>query len=240
MPERNRLAVCLGRHVYGTAAILFGIVTLAWHRALDVVAIAGIAQLLGGLVIQFRSTRKVGAALLSVVYVGLALQCIPRIIATPRVYDAWGNFFEPFSLATGAALVFGSASAWPGDGLVRVGRVLLGICAVSFTLEQALYLNQTATLVPSWLPPSPMFWAIATTIAFAAGAAALLIGMQTRRAAELLTLMIVLFGIIVWLPAIAHDPHSHANWSETADNFAIAGAMWILTDLLRRPSSRYA
>jgi len=28
------------------------------------------------------------------------------------------------------------------------------------------------------------------------------------------------------------DPHSHTNWSETAETFAIAGTAWILADLL--------
>ena len=44
--------------------------------------------------------------------------------------------------------------------------------------------------------------------------------------------MIVIFGILVWLPLLLSDPHSHTNWSETAETFAIAGTAWILADLL--------
>jgi hypothetical protein len=31
---------------------------------------------------------------------------------------------------------------------------------------------------------------------------------------------------------VLSNPHNHANWSEIAETFEIAGAMWILADLL--------
>jgi hypothetical protein len=31
---------------------------------------------------------------------------------------------------------------------------------------------------------------------------------------------------------LVSDPRSHGNWSEFAETFAIAGAAWILADLL--------
>jgi hypothetical protein len=44
--------------------------------------------------------------------------------------------------------------------------------------------------------------------------------------------MLVLFGLLVWVPILMTDSHTHANWSETAETFAIAGIAWILADLL--------
>jgi hypothetical protein len=44
--------------------------------------------------------------------------------------------------------------------------------------------------------------------------------------------MLVGFGLIVWIPLVLSDPHSHTNWSETTETFAIAGAAWILASLL--------
>src|SRR3954466_2136163 len=56
----------------------------------------------------------------------------------PQIYNSWGNFFEQFSLFTGAALVYASlAPVWSPETLNRIGRILLGICVVSFALEQA-------------------------------------------------------------------------------------------------------
>jgi hypothetical protein len=105
------------------------------------------------------------------------------------------------------------------------------MCAASFTLEQAFYLNATANLVPKWLPPSQMFWAVTTTVLFALAAVALLTNRIALLATRLLTMMLVIFGLVVWVPSVLSDPHNHANWSETVETFAIAGAAWILADL---------
>jgi hypothetical protein len=51
-------------------------------------------------------------------------------------------------------------------------------------------------------------------------------------AIRLLTMMLVIFGLLVWVPLLLSDPHNHTNWSETAETFTIAGTAWILADLL--------
>jgi hypothetical protein len=77
-----------------------------------------------------------------------------------------------------------------------------------------------------------MFWAVTTTGFFALAALALLANRMALLAARLLTMMVVSFGLLVWIPLIFSDPHNHTNWSENAETFAIAGAGWILADLL--------
>ena len=134
---------------------------------------------------------------------------------------------------TGAAIVYARlSSAWSPETLHRIGRILLGICVASFTLEQAIYLGATASLVPKWVPPSQIFWAVTTTVLFALAAVALLANRLALLAARLLTVMVVSFGLLVWVPLVLSDPHNHTNWSENAETFAIAGAAWILADLL--------
>src|ERR1700680_5234975 len=180
----------LGRHVFGVAAVAFGLITLAWPDIDDwlqlryiwnaqdgriFVYAAAAAQIVGGAAIQFHRTAKTGAVVLGAVYLVFALLCVPRIVAKPQIYNSWGNFFEQFSLVTGAAIVYaGLSTAWSGETLGRIGRILLGVCAASFALEQVVYLGPTATLVPKWLPPSQMFWAVTTTVLFALAAVALL------------------------------------------------------------------
>jgi hypothetical protein len=226
----------LGRHGFGLAALAFGIITLAWHDAHQlryIVYAASVALIFGGAAIQFRRTAKTGAVVLSAAYLIFALLCVPGIVAAPRIYNSWGNFFEQFSLLTGAAIVYARlSSAWSPGALNRIGRILLGICTASFTLEQAFYLAATAGFVPKWVPPSQMFWAVTTTVLFALAAVALLTNRMALLATRLLTLMIVSFGLLVWIPLILSDPRSHTNWSEIAETFAIAGATWILADLL--------
>jgi len=234
MPSSN-----LGRQVFGVAALASGLITLVWHDYNDshhlryIVYAASAALIFGGSAIQVGRIAKTGASALGAAYLVFVLLCVPGIVAAPQIYNSWGNFFEQFSLLTGATLVYARlSSAWSPETLHRIGRILLGICAASFTLEQAIYLNATASLVPKWIPPSQMFWAVTTTVLFALAAVALVANRMALLATRLLTMMLVIFGLLVWVPLVFSDPHSHTNWSENAETFAIAGAAWILADLL--------
>jgi hypothetical protein len=231
----------LGRHVFGVASLATGFITLAWHdyngwhqlQLRYIVYAAAAALIFGGAAIQFRRTAKTGAGVLGAAYLVFVLLCVPGIVGAPQIYNSWGNFCEQFSLVTGAAIVYARwSSTWSPETLNRIGRILLGICTASFTLEQAFYLHATASLVPKWIPPSQMFWAVTTTVLFALAAVALLANRMPLLATRLLTMMLVIFGLIVWVPLVLSDPHSHTNWSENAETFAIAGAAWILADLL--------
>jgi hypothetical protein len=229
----------LGRLVFGVAALAFGLIALVWHGYNDwhppryLIYAAATALIFGGAAIPFRRSAKTGAVVLGAVYLVFALLCVSGIVAKPQIYNSWGNFFEQFSLVTGAAIVYSHlSSAWSREIVNRIGRILLGICTTSFALEQAFYLGATANLVPKWLPPSQMFWAIATTVLFALAAVALFTNRMALLATRLLTMMLVIFGLLVWAPVLLSDPHNHTNWSETVETFAIAGTAWILADLL--------
>jgi len=224
----------LGRHVFGVAAVAAGLVGLVWHDHNPVfVYAAAAAQIPGGAALQFGRSAKVGAVVLGAVYAVFALMLVPPIVAKPRVFDPWGDFFEQFTLVIGAAIVYARfSSLWKLETLKRAGRILLGVCVISFAIYQAVHLDFTASLVPKWLPPNQMFWAVATTVAFALAAVALLANTMALLATRLLTLMLAIFGLLVWVPLLVSNPHSHTNWSETVLTFAIAGAAWILADLL--------
>ena len=217
----------------------YGLITLAWHDSNDgqhlryIVYAAAAALIFGGAAIQFRRTAKAGAAVLGAAYLLFVLLCVPGIVAAPRIYNSWGNFFEQFSLLSGAAIIYARlSSAWPPETLTRIGRILLGVCAASFTLEQAFYLDATAKFVPKWIPPTQMFWAATTTVLFALAAVALLTNRMALLASRLLTMMVLGFGLLVWVPLVLSNAHNHTNWSENAETFEIAGAVWILADLL--------
>jgi uncharacterized membrane protein YphA (DoxX/SURF4 family) len=242
--------IYLGRHVYGLAAVAFGVITFVWHdfnnwqqiRALGSVPhreiladMAAAIEIFGGVAIQWPRTARAGAFALGSIYLVFALLWVPLITAEPRVFDRWGNFFEQFSLISAALIVY--ASFGPSDSkrrgtAARIGYLFFGICVVSFTTEQLLYLSGTAAFVPKWIPPGQMFWAIATTIAFALAAIALLSGRSALLASRLLTAMLIGFGLLVWLPAPFADPYKIVNWAGNAQNLAITGAAWIVADFL--------
>ena len=233
-----------GRYVYGVAAIGSGICAFVWH---DFSALGGVPhreiliyimatlEILGGIAVQWPRTARAGAFALGAIYFSLALLGVPLIIAHPLVYNGFGNFFEQFSFVSGAVILYacsGPIAPARTARLAQIGYYSFGICVVSFALEQLFYLSPTASLVPKWIPPGPMFWAMATTAAFAVAAIALLTGFMARLASRLTTAMIVGFGLLVWLPALFADPHSFLNWSESVETLGIAATAWMVADFL--------
>lgn len=237
-----------GRHVFGLSAIAFGVLAFTWHdfsiwqqiRPLGAIAHREIllyflaaVEIVGGVAILWERTARAGAAALGAVYLFFALMWIPVFIAAP-VYNRLGSFFEQFSLVSAAMIVYVTAKPHVSAAarLARFGYYGFGVSVVSFTVEQLIYLNGTASFVPTWIPPGQMFWAITTTIAFGLGAIALLARCWALLASQLITLMIALFGVLVWLPAPFADPHSLTSWAGNAENWAICGAAWIVADYL--------
>jgi len=238
-----------GRIVLGTSAVLFGVVALMWHDSdtwqnlqhiwsLPFGTIIGeclmAAQVAGGIGMLYARTARSASVVLGIVYLCFSLACVPDIIAAANIYDKYGgSFFLFVSLFCGAIALYAATEADAARAVVfgRLARFGLGVCAISFTLGQMLLLRETAHLVPKWIPPSQMFWAILTTIAFALAGVAILINRQARLAMRLMTLMLALFGVLVWVPHLIAHPKAHFNWSECALTFLVTGATWMVADL---------
>ncbi len=234
--------------MFGASAVLFGVIALLWHDAetwqnvhhiwsLPLGTLIGgflmAAQIAGGIGILFPRTARLASLVLCVVYLCFALACVPGIIAAENIYDKFGgSFFIFFSFLCGAlALYAGKAGAASAVGISRLARVGLGVCAISFTLGQALLLRETAGLVPKWIPPNQMFWAILTTVAFAVAAIAILINVRAQLAMRLMGVMLGLFGVLVWVPHVVAQPKAHFMWSECVLTFLTTGAAWIVAEL---------
>jgi len=238
-------AVPYGRVVFGGSAVLFGVIASMWHDAQTWQELSGILRLpfgtivgdclmavliAGGILLAFPRTARFSAVVLGVVYLLFCLASIRGIIAAPKVFDEYDGFFEQFCLLCGAlgAYAVTETNAARSAAIGTAARVGLGLCAVSFTLAQALDLRDTASLVPTWILPNQMFWAMLTTIAFALAAAAMLINSHARLATRLMATMTGLFGVLVWVPLLIAHPESHLNWSEFALTWLITGAAWMV------------
>lgn len=234
----------LGRYVYGLAAIATGVCALVWHNydALGhvphrgtVIYILAVIEILAGIAILWPRTVRAGAAAMVAIYLLFALLAIPLILKHPLVYVYYGNFFEQFSYATAALILYACTSAVAPartPRLAQIGYYLFAICVLSFAPEQLFYLSMTASLVPKWIPPGQMFWAIATSAAFALAGIALLTGFWALLASRLTAAMLLGFAFLVWLPALFANAHSFVNWSEALETVAIAASAWIVADFL--------
>jgi hypothetical protein len=242
-------AAISSRIVFGAAAVLFGVIALMWHDAGTwqntahlwslpfgtlIGAILMATQIAGGIGLWHPRTLRAASVVLGVVYLCFTLACVPDIIAAATVYEKYGgSFFLFLSLVWGALATYAATETdlARAAALGRVARIGLGICALSFTLGQALALRGTAQGVPSWIPFSHMFWAVLTTIAFALAALAILFNLHARLATRLMALMVGLFGVLAWIPRMILLPGNHFMWSECALTLLVAGAAWVIAEL---------
>jgi uncharacterized membrane protein YphA (DoxX/SURF4 family) len=247
--------IAFGRNVYGVGAAALGVIALIWHDPShwqqllslgnlpgreSLVYIAAAVLILGGIAIQWPRTARAGAVVLGAIYLIFALLLVPAIAAKPQELYRWLNCFYELSLVAGAVIVYESVRRTDlerATRAVRFGCILFGISNVSFAAEQVEFLSRTASLVPKWMPPGQMFWAIATAIAFALAGIAIIFGRAALLASRCLTAMLIGFVLLVWLPVCVAAPHDFGNWSEGLETLAIAGAAWIVADFLNHNRS---
>jgi hypothetical protein len=238
-----------GRIFFGASAALFGVIALMWHDLdtwqslhpiwrLPLGSIIGTclmaAQIASGVAMQHPRTTRLASIILGVIYLLFSLACVPSIIAASNLFERYGgSFFQLFSLLCGAIALYAATETNTAKAVTfgRLARLGLGVSAISFTLSQILYLHSTAELVPKWIPPNQMFWAVLTTIAFGLAALAILINRQARLATRLMAFMLGIFSLLVWIPRLIAHPEAHFNWSEFALTALIAGAAWMVADL---------
>ena len=242
---REKLVSNAGVYFYALAAIALGMLGLVWgdfatnwqrvstdiphHLALA--RAAAIYELVAGVGLLWRGTRRVSALMLTAIYTVFVLLWVDRVVAAPLTYDNWGNVFEELSLVAAGVIVYASQGA--GMGRWRAAAFAInayGICVVSYALVHIIYLPGAASFVPGWIPLGGQFWAGATAICFLCAAAAILSGVMATLATRLLTLMIALFGLLIWLPKLVAQPHVHFMWSGNAINFALMAAAWVVAD----------
>ncbi len=242
--------ISLGKYVLGFAAVFSGVVTFAfrdinaWRQIVPLdkiphseilLYIVGAAQLIGGIAIPWPATRRIGAVAIGVAYFVLTSLTVQEIVANPLAFSGWGDFGEQFSVVAGALIIYAASGPNNHDGtarLARLGYVCFGVCVASFAGEQLAFFTPTVNLVPKWIPPGQLFWAVATTMFFGLAAVAMRLGRFALLAARLLTIMLVGFGILIWVPAVISNPHKLSDWTENNLTFAIAGAAWIVADFL--------
>lgn len=249
----------LGSHVFGLSAVALGLVGLIWgdfanvwqpvpatvpHRALFAYIYAALL-LLAGVALQFRPAARVGAIALAVLYCLPAALWARRVFEFPGMIGTWGGLAEELALIAAAIAIFVFLTERPSGAAKlasRIAAVVFGFCFITIGAEHFLALKETAAMVPHWIPPNGRFWAMFTGSAHVIAGLAIISGVLALVAARLLTAMIVVFGVLVWLPAVYAQPHVHMMWSANAINFALLAAAWAMADSIaaRREQKRTA
>jgi len=239
----------LGRRVFGLAAIALGLIGLVfadfaavWQpvpkdlpRYTDLAYGAAAAQIVAGLALQWRRTAGAGALLLAALYSVFAFYWAQRVAGFAEIFGTWSGFAEQVALVAAALVAFAIAlppASSAARGLAQIGRLIFGLCLIAFGAAHFLYMKETATMVPDWMPPGRQEWALVTGVLLVMAGLALLADIAALVAAQLLTVMFAAFGLLVWGPQILGHPESHLVWAGNAINLALMGAAWVMTDAI--------
>jgi uncharacterized membrane protein YphA (DoxX/SURF4 family) len=244
--QNRSFASNLGGYAYAAGAIFLGLLGLAsgdfattWQHVgpnaplrAPLAYLTALIELAAGLALLWRRTARAGALALTAVYSVFTLLWVPKAFENLGNYDPIGNVFEEFSLVA-AGLVLSAAFSPAGSSLARRRSffvLLFGVCPISFGIVHIMDMPGLLGAIPAWLPPARMFWAYATTLGFFAAAVAILTGILAPLASRLLTVEIVIFEFLFWIPNLSAGPGNHFNWAGNAISIAIAGAAWVVSD----------
>jgi uncharacterized membrane protein len=238
-----------GWRVYGLGIIALAVICLIWgdfnggqpvpkaFPARTALAYAmGIFMLLAGLALEWRRTTLWAAAALSLYY-GIIVTLLMNgrmLFRNLGIYGAYDGMAEQVAITAGAFIVWASLTnlgSAQSARFIRVGQIAFGICAILFGGAHFVYMNLTAPLVPTWLPPNQLFWGYATGVFHVAGGLAIIANIRARLAAILLAVMYAIFTVFALVPGLLAKS-TFFGWTEIATSVILVGVAWVVADSL--------
>jgi uncharacterized membrane protein len=119
-----------------------------------------------------------------------------------------------------------------GSSQAMIARIVFGICSMLFGLAHFVSLKITASMVPAWMPPGQVFWAMATGVGHFAVGLALIANRVAVPATRIGALMYVCFALFSWLLGAFAHPTEWLRWAGAAISLCMAAALWLVGDLL--------
>jgi uncharacterized membrane protein len=203
-------------------------------------------MLLGGLGLLVERTAAISARVLFYyLAVWVVVLRIPAILTSPQIEVNWQGLSEILVMLAGGWVLFAALTSVPdgsplsfaaGKRGTRLAQLLFGFALLPLGIAHFAYLQNTAPLVPSWLPNHDA-WAYLTGAAQVAAGVGVLISVLPRLAAILDAVLLSLFTFLVWVPLLADKPTAYALWSEFTTSWAITAGAWVVAASFSKTAS---
>lgn len=197
-----------------------------------------------------RAAGPAARALLVYLALWMLLFKARSVVLAPMVEVSYESLGETAVIVAGAWVLYvWFAADWDrrrlvfatGERGLRIARVLYGLALIAFGLAHFVYMKETATLVPAWLPEHSM-WAYFTGGTYIAAGVAISTGVYARSAAMLAALQIGMFTLLVWAPVAATGANAE-QWAEFIVSWSLTAGAWVVADSYRgmpgRASARW-
>jgi len=222
--------------VYGDFALVWQPVAL-WFPARTFLAHgSGVLMVLAGVGLLVRTTAAWSARILFPYLILWLLLKVPALVVAPQMEAVWLGFGEIAVLLTGGWILFARLADLPAgsrfafltsEGSIRIAKLVFGISLIPIGLSHIVYVSETAKLVPAWLPYRNG-WAYLTGAGQIASGLGVLFSMLPRIAARAEAIMISLFTLLVWAPAVFAEPKTRLPWTAFFISWAIGSAAWVV------------
>ena len=228
--------------VYGNFAPILD--PFPWPKALTFAL--GLVLLAACIGLLFGRTVGASAIAIALFAAAWALVRTSPVVHAPQSIGSWYGFCEGVSVLAGVWTLYviyrrcehaGTTAPLTGDTALRVARVLFGGACLVYGIAHFAYLQNTAPLVPSWLPNHDA-WAYLTGAAQVAAGVGVLISVLPRLAAILDAVLLSLFTFLVWVPLLADKPTAYALWSEFTTSWAITAGAWVVAASFSQTASK--
>ncbi|MGB6191003.1 MAG: DoxX family protein [Terracidiphilus sp.] len=238
-PGFERLLFALGMAGLGTLALVYGDFAMVWQPVAPWVpgrtALAygsGVLMLACGAGLPFAATVKWAARALVVYLTAWALLKVPAVVAVPQMEAVWLGLGELTVLLAGGWVLFAKFGAldWgplTGARGVKWAIALFGASLLPIGLSHLIYAKPTYDLVPAWMP-ARVIWSYVTGVGQIACGLGVLLRIWPRVAATAEAVMISLFALLCWGPAIVITPKMRLGWTAFWISWAIASAAWVV------------
>ena len=257
----------IGRYFFAVAIVAFGVQNVIWvHHDQPTMTIipwlpavpfliylVGIAFLAAGICLALNLKARTAAILLGAMFLVFEILIqIPKAIVAPMDLGLRTLVFEVLTMS-GSALML--AGILPAHGhelglskisdkfLIGLGRYFLAISAIVFCIPHFIIASFIASLIPTWIPGSGLYWSYFTGAVFLVTGISLLTNWMARWGAAMLGLMFLLWFLLLHLPRVMSYPRSQvpAEWSSAFIALGICGGSWIAaTALSPRPAQKMA